>query len=920
MNTKKYIGTVLWFGTADGAKYGFIEYFNERGDDQSVFFHKNKISKPSSLNLDKFIEGQAVTFYIRESDKDSSKNEAYNILLLEDEKDKKFVLTIFFLMLNKDKNNKLYKNVGSTIKRNTDHYLQFNDLLDQELLQIVTDDQKIDELSMFYNYIGCNKILYNEIIDDCTKLLFGESDLVLDKILDAAKKFSRNSDLYRDLVVSVVDKLKSNKTVPFNEKSNLYNIINIACEEGFDCNDIFKILKNQNLVYIKDCLLDFAIKLDQNKNSYFLNKFAESSFFGSAFETVLELEKLFAFIKYNNAEIYHYHVFYSLFISKFKGRMEEVATDDFIKILILLDNYKLDQQLMSAINSATPQGLLHFFYQDDFLSLKEENKNVVIQKILNHDSVNLFASYDKQSDFIKRLDYYRFYSEKESFIETLPVDNQILLWLDDLQPLLNYDLYTQNIHRLSIHNQQLFIKKIFYMIAMHAISKDLNDIIKINTNDYSTKIIFNLLEKISNHEQLNKNFLKYNLLNSLSYDTLIDAHDTLRIHGYFNLCHGRTCEYSRASNSESQFSVGKYLGDGKQIDEKQYFYVREGIEYHDQDKQNPIICDGRWSVDTDGKPNLSNGEYHYMWCRNKLCFETTRAPKNLENWQEYSLIDLLNILKIPYNSEQIEILYATINHINRFLSHMNCRSCGCLLKPQGSSNYSFYRVSSFYCDNNFCENPDKNVYISHCSNGYCNGTIDSRNSQKCNNGWVICRECFACCDKERLDKRNEYRLSNGMSVANWNVPNGHRGYSILCPQCANPMVFKDTQQKQQEYNDAIQDFERLANLDLPQNQKLAGKHGVNSSNKKWFVVYKRHLSREEFSNHLCYWQSLGFNIVDFEDKTKLNYLVTEPSNDKPLTKVTHFYCRSCSHSCDYTHEHDKYRAVKYWHSSELTII
>ena len=67
-------------------------------------------------------------------------------------------------------------------------------------------------------------------------------------------------------------------------------------------------------------------------------------------------------------------------------------------------------------------------------------------------------------------------------------------------------------------------------------------------------------------------------------------------------------------------------------------------------------------------------------------------------------------------------------------------------------------------------------------------------------------------------------------------------------------------------------------------------------------------------------QSLGFNIVDFEDKTKLNYLVTEPSNDKPLTKVTHFYCRSCSHSYDYTHEHDKYRAVKYWHSSELTII
>ncbi|WP_155733763.1 cold shock domain-containing protein, partial [Moraxella catarrhalis] len=153
MNTQKYIGTVLWFGTANGAKYGFIKYNDEPGKNQSIFFHKNKISKPSSLNLHKFIKDQTVTFYIKESDKDNSKNEAYNILLLEDEEDKKFVLTIFFLLLNKDKHNKLYQNIRSTVKRNIDHYLQFNDILDQELLQIVSDNQKIDELSIFYNYI-----------------------------------------------------------------------------------------------------------------------------------------------------------------------------------------------------------------------------------------------------------------------------------------------------------------------------------------------------------------------------------------------------------------------------------------------------------------------------------------------------------------------------------------------------------------------------------------------------------------------------------------------------------------------------------------------------------------------------------------------------------------------------------------------
>lgn len=924
MNTQKYIGTVLWFGTANGAKYGFIKYNDEPGKNQSIFFHKNKISKPSSLNLHKFIKDQTVTFYIKESDKDNSKNEAYNILLLEDEEDKKFVLTIFFLLLNKDKHNKLYQNIRSTVKRNIDHYLQFNDILDQELLQIVSDNQKIDELSIFYNYISCNKILYNEIINDYTKFLFGESDLIIDRVLDIAKKFSKNSDFYRDLVVSVVDNLKSNKTVPFNKKSSLYNIIDIACEEGFDCNDIFEILKNQNLVYIKDCLLDFTIKLDQNKNFYFLDQFAESSFFKSSFETVSELKKLFAFLKYTNAEISRYQFFSTLFISKFKDRIEEIATNDFIKILVLLDNYELDQQLMSVINSVTPKRLLHFFYQDDFLNLRQRNKNIIIQKILNHDSANLFTSYDKLSDFTKRLNSYGFSSEKESFIKNLSVDNQILLWLDDdnddIRLLSNYDLYTQNIQCLSMPKQQLFIKKIFYMIAKGCISKDLDDIVKINTNDYSTKIIFNLLEKVSDHERLNKNFLKYDLLSSLSSDTLINAPDILRVDGYFDLCHGRTCEHFRSLNSNPATHNERYLGDGNQINEKQYFYVREEIEYYDTDKQNVIICDGRWSIDKNGNLNLSEGKYHFMWCRNKVCFETTRVPKNIENWQEYSLIDLLNILKISYNPEQIEILYATINHINRFLSHMNCRSCGCLLKPQGSSNYSFYRVSSFYCDNNFCQNPDKDVYISHCSNGYCNGTIDSRNSHKCDNGWVICSECFACCDKERLDKRNKYRQYNRMSKINWITPNGHRGYSMLCPHCANPMTFKDIHQKQQEYNGVIQDFERLAKLDIPQNQKLVGNHGVKDSNKKWFVVYQRHLDRKVFLSHLYYWQSLGFNIVDFENKTKSNYLVTEPNNDKPLAKVTHFYCHSCDHSYNYTHEHDKYRAIKYWHSSELTRI
>ncbi|MDI4498838.1 cold shock domain-containing protein [Moraxella nonliquefaciens] len=917
MSTQKYIGMVLWFGTADGAKYGFIEYKDELGKEQSIFFHKNKISKPSSLNLDRFTEGQTVTFLIKQSDKEIDKNEAYNILILEDEQDEEFLLLTLFLMIKTGKSNKIYKNIYQIIETNIKHYINFNQILDEELSKIIEDDQKLQELSIFFDYIDNNPILYNKIINSQIKTLFYKSDYIFEKINGIKDKFSKDSNVYKNLIIRVINELKSEKTIPFDKQSSLNDFINISNKENFNDHDIFHILKKQNIIYVKDLLLDFIVKLDKDKNLYFLNEFIEPKFFQTNFQKIRDLEKLFDFIKNNDIETSYYQTFYNLFSNLTK---ENINYKEFIHLLNLLKNHGMEKQILSTIHGTGLQFLLNLFFQDSFSNIELKIQRIINQKLINQETFDLLTSDNKILEFFERLEIFNLYQEKENFIKILPIYSKILLWINDIISFFDYELYVKNIIYLDTYYQQIFIKKILYMIAVGDISKNLNDITSIDVNDYSTKIIFNLLNRISKHEILSKNFLKYDLLSLLSLDTLIDSHDILRIHGYFDLCHGRTCEYSRTLNSNPTINNGRYLGDGNQIDEKQYFYVREDIEYHNQDNLNPIICDGRWSIDKDGNLNLSNGKYHYLWCRNKRCFETTRISKNLENWKEYSLIDFLNILKIPYHSEQIEILYATINHINRFLSHMNCKSCGQLLKPKESSNYSFYRVNSFDCTNDFCENPDKDVYISHCSNGYCSGTIDSRNSGKCNNGWVICSECFACCDKERLDKRNSNRLINGLPATNWATPNGHCGYNILCPNCTSPMIFKDIQQKQREYDDVIQDFEKLASLDIPQNKKLVGKHGVNSSSKRWFVVYKRHLSREEFLNHLYYWQSLGFNIVDFEDKTKLNYLITEPNNDKTLTKITHFHCQSCNHSYDYTHEQDKYRAVKYWHSSELTII
>lgn len=505
-------------------------------------------------------------------------------------------------------------------------------------------------------------------------------------------------------------------------------------------------------------------------------------------------------------------------------------------------------------------------------------------------------------DFIKIIfDNFREFIIDFDIINSLNDNTRIKLWFFDFYNDLDVKIESLKnfVSQLDNDEQRIFFKKIFYGIKIKLFNFDFNDLLLINFTDYSTKVILELMNKLTLNQKFNQNALKDDILRAISNADLVNcADDVLKLDGYFNLCAGRCVEQAVRDQ------------DGNIIDYELRIFDNS-VEFISDINRRPIVCDGRLSN------GISDGGRNFWWCKNKKCFKISRITQ--EDWENYTIIDFLEILKIPYQNDTIEILYGLVNRVNRFLEHLNCKSCKKLLKPDGNSNYTFYRVSTFSCKNPECINPDKSVYISHCSNGHCDGTIDSRNAKRCDNNFVICNKCFACCSQELLNRRNENRLINKLGLVAWNPP--HKGNDILCPKCASSMVYQNIHQVRENIDGVIGDFERLLQLDVLDNEKLVTNTGVNNGGKRWFVVWRRHYSTSEFNNFLYDWQALGFDIVDFpENLTKNNYLVVEPSNNQNLLFVTQFNCNQCGASYNTGDDKQRCRSIRYWHSSELNPI
>jgi hypothetical protein len=330
--------------------------------------------------------------------------------------------------------------------------------------------------------------------------------------------------------------------------------------------------------------------------------------------------------------------------------------------------------------------------------------------------------------------------------------------------------------------------------------------------------------------------------------------------------------------------------------------------------KNHTICDGRKAVNkATREPLLSDEKVEYWWCANQKCFKPSRELHASTDWEKYSLLDFLTILKVDFNEADLEIYLNIINKANRFLKHLICRECNHILYPKGKTQYAFYGVSNFSCKTESCSEQGKEIYLSHCLNGYCEMEIDSRDCVKCKPpeldaescGWYVCNFCHSCCNGQQLERR-KWVYDNILHKEYKCHIKGHRDLGIVsCNKCGDSM--ESNEMNFTEYERILDWF--ITNKDISERIHKSGK---NKLDKWWFVIKKGNDSYESFREKLNKYYQLGFQIPDFE-KDKDLQLISEPIDFKKHNGDI-LTCRSCGNILDLSSDLERARAVKQFHN------
>jgi cold shock CspA family protein len=212
------------------------------------------------------------------------------------------------------------------------------------------------------------------------------------------------------------------------------------------------------------------------------------------------------------------------------------------------------------------------------------------------------------------------------------------------------------------------------------------------------------------------------------------------------------------------------------------------------------FCEGRLA-----NKQYENYKKQFWWCGGQKCFGKCETIHNKDEWEKYTLLDFCEILGL--NTDETNKMgdyipkghyyqfIALINRFNRLLVKLYCQDCNHILYPSdfGTSHFAAHTVVRFQCRNDACSNNDE-IYLNHCLNGQCNCIIDSRISQRCDNGLFICDNCGSCCSHNMLERRlSNLRLTGGYIHDNLvkcvNEKLGHleRG-EYFCYKCKSEMT------------------------------------------------------------------------------------------------------------------------------------
>ncbi len=427
---------------------------------------------------------------------------------------------------------------------------------------------------------------------------------------------------------------------------------------------------------------------------------------------------------------------------------------------------------------------------------------------------------------------------------------------------------------LKSEEQKLFFKKVLKLKEDRNLILSLQDLDRITTIDYQTseygrmidvsQLDFSLSVIVQLLKDLSQGVItKRNTIFDLVARQIKQPEDLLVIEGFFEECKGRTV-LARDRNQDS---------DG----ESEYSYHKE-FRFDDMPRFSNY-CAGRKALKRiSGEPSLCNKSgLEFWWCENRQCYEIARKSHGTDDWKNYTLEDALRILNIPYQTSQYEILLGVINRVNRFLKHLTCRKCNKILKPKGNSNYAFYNVTTFSCQDAECTEHGRQIYLSHCSNGKCEDIIDSRDCVKCKPkgfdpdcGWYICKSCNSCCSSENLERRKYIIERTGQEYKCHTI--GHKDQGIkCCSKCGEEMTRAKSSQEVylNQLNWFIENKEKHPNV---------SKYGQRQGDNKWWFIWNRgQFEFQQYRRQLKGMRNSGFNVPNYDVLENESQLVAEPN-------------------------------------------
>lgn len=555
-----------------------------------------------------------------------------------------------------------------------------------------------------------------------------------------------------------------------------------------------------------------------------------------------------------------------------------------------------------------------------FNRCSEEEKSTIFFKILyNLENIVIDLRIEKIIELLKLAKEFAKDQYERVLIETLRICNphiKLVLWLEDFHQNLEFNEFKIYTISLSPFDQKKFVKKVLKYIHEDKVKISIEELTSINTIDYdtsklieafgtskldySTSIILNTISELNSQIVLEKRSQLYEAkkrIFDLILNQINNPSDILEIKGFFDECEGRC-----------SVQISKFTDDKGVVLDSVVSYKRN---QNQKAKLHPI-CDGRKAtIKGTNNPILDENGVQYWWCANQKCYEPSRKLHNSSEWEKYTLLDFLTILKIPFKEKDLEIYLSLINKANRFLKHLKCRECNHILKPKDKSNYAFWGINYFQCKNETCSQKGKDIYLTHCLNGKCEMEIDSRDSVKCKPdgfdsdkcGWYVCNYCHSCCSDEVIQRRMDILKRTGQEYKC--QTRGHRNLGVFsCNKCGNSMDFG--QINSQNYKDALKWF--IENKDK---SKYITNSGIYNT-KHWFVFAKSDLTKEDYLLRLNNLSLLGFRIPSINEDKDVQ-LVSEPNDIKNSEKEI-LICSVCRNTLDLKNEIEKATAIKSFHN------